>query len=289
MQFTPRGDYRTRWGESPRWDAVRQRLYFVDCAASRLCWLDAGGTMPESLKLPGMATAVVLTRGNDVLTVQEDGIYQVNPDSGSIAKFVDNPAPSPEPRLNDAQADRNGNLITGSLGYSHDPVGSYWHLSKTGTWRRLDTGVSDANGPVASLDNRTLFLVDTGEMAVFSYEYDATTGQVGDRKTLVDTTGQPGLHDGAALDADGNYWSAMTHGGSCLLCISPGGEILRRVDVPVDFPTAISFGGEKLDRAYVTSVSIEFAGQKPQAELAGAILEISGLGVTGAPEPRFDL
>jgi len=287
VQIKRVGNIKQLWGESPRWDDRRGRLYFVDSGAQRVCWIDEGQSEQSRLKMPSMPTAVVLTESKRVLVVLDDGLHLVDPDSGDMEKFADNPAPPPEPRLNDAQADRTGNLITGSLGFEHNPVGSFWRLSKEGAWTRFGGGVSDANGPIVSEDGHTLMIVDTGTPAVYAYPYDGKRGVVGDKRIMADTIGTPGIHDGATLDTNGNYWSAMTGGGSCLVCVSPDGEIKQQLDLPVDYPTAVTFGGAERNRMYVTSVSIEFGPTKPKAELAGALLEITGHGAIGAPEPRF--
>ena len=41
------GDFTLTWGESLRWDDRRRRLYFVDCAAQTLHWLDAVANVRE--------------------------------------------------------------------------------------------------------------------------------------------------------------------------------------------------------------------------------------------------
>lgn len=274
------------WGESLRWDDRRDRLYFVDAAALELQWLDDGALTPERMKMPSLPTGLVLSESGRVLVVLEDGVHLVNVDASSIEKLADNPAPPPEPRLNDAQADRQGNLVTGSLAFTHDPVGAYWWLSPKGEWRELDRGVSDANGPVFPSDGETLLIVDTSEKAVFRYAYDASRGSVGAKTVLLDTTGLAGVHDGATLDTDGRYWSAMTSG-SQVISVSPAGTLEHQIQLPVDYPTALAFGGPDRDRLYVTSVSIEFGATKPIAKDKGALLEITGLGVTGEREPRF--
>ena len=64
-------------------------------------------------------------------------------------------------------------------------------------------------------------------------------------------------------------------------------KIEHRIELPVDYPTSLAFGGAQRDQLYVTSVSIEFGQTKPTAAQAGALLRISGLGVTGEREPRF--
>ena len=66
--------------------------------------------------------------------------------------------------------------------------------------------------------------------------------------------GQPygGRPDGAAVDVEGNYWVAM-YEGACVLQLSPAGEVLQRIAVPVQCPTMVCFGGEDLRTLYVTS------------------------------------
>ena len=277
------------WGESLRWDDGRNRLYFVDAAALELQWLESGALEPETMKMPSLPTGLVLTESGRVLVVLEDGVYLADVDAGTLEKFADNPAPAPEPRLNDAQADHEGNLVTGSLGFTHDPIGAFWWLSAQGEWAELDRGVSDANGPVFPPDGKTLLIVDTSVKAIFRYPYDAKRGCVGPKEIWLDTRDEAGLHDGATLDTDGRYWSAMTAGGSQLLCVAADGTLERRIELPVDYPTSLAFAGLLRDRLYVTSVSIEFGQTKPVAKDAGALLEITGLGVTGALEPRFKI
>jgi sugar lactone lactonase YvrE len=274
------------WGESLRWDDRRGRLYFVDAAALALHWLEDGAVEPRAMDMPSLPTGLVLTESGRVVVILEDGVYLADVDTGSLEKFADNPGPPPEPRLNDAQADRAGNLVTGSLAFTHNPVGAFWWLSSKGEWALLDRGISDANGPAFPPDGHTLLVVDTGEKAVFRYAYDAERGSVGPRTILIDTSEVAGVHDGATLDTEGRYWSAMT-GGSQIISVASDGTIDRRIELPVDYPTALAFGGAHRDRLYVTSVSIEFGPVKPVAPDAGALLEITGLGVTGALEPRF--
>ena len=50
-----------RWGESLRWDDVRQRLYFVNCAKKTLHWLEGGEPPLHTLQLDSLPTGLVLT------------------------------------------------------------------------------------------------------------------------------------------------------------------------------------------------------------------------------------
>lgn len=183
-------------------------------------------------------------------------------------------------------ADRHGNLVTGSLGFGHDPVGAWWQLAPRGTWRELERGVSDANGPVVSEDGATFLCVDTAVKAVHRYDYDAARGAVSGKTVLADTGELPGRHDGAALDTAGRYWSTLT-GGSLVVAVAPDGRLGRCVPLPVDHPTSVAFGGPARDRLYVTSVGMAWGPVRPTAAAAGRLVVVTGLGATGAPEPRF--
>lgn len=280
------GEMKHRWGESLRWDDRTMRLYFVDAAALELQWLDEGDREPHRMRMPSVPTGLVLTESGRVLVMLEDGVYLADIDAGILEKFADNPAPPPEPRLNDAQADRAGNLVTGSLGFTHEPRGAFWWLSPKGEWALLERGVADANGPVFPRDGRTLLIVDTARKEVLRYPYDSEHGSVGPRSVLIDTTDLAGVHDSASLDTTGRYWSAMV-GGSQVVSIATDGNLEHRIELPVDYPTSLAFGGPHRDRLFVTSISLELGDVKPVARAAGDLLEITGLGITGEREPRF--
>ena len=61
-----------------------------------------------------------------------------------------------------------------------------------------------------------------------------------------------GRPDGAAVDAEGCYWSAQYEGGR-LLRIAPSGEVLTEVRVPALCPTMPCFGGPDLKTLFVTT------------------------------------
>ena len=65
--------------------------------------------------------------------------------------------------------------------------------------------------------------------------------------TLSNEIGRP---DGAAMDVDGNYWSAGPSAG-CINCFSPSGALLKTLPFPVPGPTMPCFADGAM---YVTSL-----------------------------------
>lgn len=276
------GDVSLRWGESARWDDRRQRLYAVDCGASTLHWLDGGEPPLATMPLPGLPTGVVLCDDGRLVVALDDGLHVIDPDRGTSELLSAYP-PGLGGRANDAAADGNGNLVTGTLNLAPGP-GSYWWFSSAEGWRLLDDGIGNANGPVvvdAAGGGSTLVVADTLASVVHAYPYDGAAGTVGARRPWLDTVPLGGSPDGACADADGGVWTCVL--GAGVVARSTGDGVDTAVQVGVPLPTDAAFGGPDLDRLYVTSIA---AGD---GDLPGAVLVVDGTGRRGRPEPRFHL
>ena len=280
MNVAPVGEFRLGWGESAVWDDRVARLYFVDCAARTLHWLDGAEGDLNTLALPSMAAGLVPTENGLLVGALEDGLYVIDPDAGTTRLL----SPYPDGlggRANDACADLSGNLITGTLNLVKAPGSSWWFSARDG-WRLLDPDVSNTNGPtVAVLDGAMTLVIGDSSADYFSYDYDATRGTVGPRRVFGDTSGLGGVPDGATLDADGGLWCALIGGGHLVRFTTRGLD--HTLELPVSNPADVTFGGPELDRLYVVTV-------RPGADasaLDGALLVVDGLGAQGRPEPRF--
>jgi sugar lactone lactonase YvrE len=279
MEITRVGTFVLGWGEGLVWDERRSRLYFEDCAALTLHWLEDGSDELHTFKPPSMPTGIVPTEDGRLVVVLDDGLHVVDVDAGTSALVAAYPDELGG-RCNDACADLAGNVITGKLNMG-PAEGSVWRWSPAVGWSLVADGIANTNGPaVAVLDGEQTLLI--GDTSADYYAYPYADGVVGGRRVFgalsaVDGDGKP---DGATLDADGGYWCALV-GGSKLARFTTSG-LDRTVDLPVELPTDVTFGGADLDRLYVVSITGE-------GLLPGALLVIDGLGVTGRPEPRARL
>jgi sugar lactone lactonase YvrE len=136
-----------------------------------------------------------------------------------------------------------------------------------------------------------MYWSDTKAHTVFAFDFDPASGALSRQRVFasfpVRQAGQPldsygGRPDGAAVDAEGCYWVAMFEG-QRVLRLSPRGELLRDVPLPVRCPTMPCFGGADLTTLYVTTARHN----RPEAELAaqplaGCVLALE-LDVPGLP------
>lgn len=280
------GGFALKWGESACWDDRTRRLYAVDCLGPGIHWLQPEDGELQTLAMPSMPTGLVLREAGGVAVILQDGVFGIDPDCGTVERLA-GPPPDEPFRLNDACADREGNLITGSV--CPDDArggGRCWRLAPDGRWDLLFSGISNANGPAVSEAGTLLFVADTPAHRILRAPYESASGRELAPEIWADTRPLDGVPDGAALDEDGGLWSAI-FGGGRLARFEPSGRLLQTIELPVPHPTSVAFGGPALDRLYVTCLGVPYKDRAPRPEDAGGIFEIRGASVRGLAEGRF--
>ena len=287
MRIERVGDVKLQWGESLRWDDRRQRLYFVDCGTQKLHWFEGVEPPLQGVQLPSFPTGVVLANDGRLVVALDDGLHVVDPDTGETELL----APYPDGlggRANDATADLDGNLVTGTLNLMPGS-GSYWWYSAVEGWRRLDDGISNANGPaVFELEGRsTLVAADTHAAVLHAYDYDGPRGRATSKRTFATPLAENGFPDGSCVDADGGVWSCLLAAG-LIARYTPEG-LDRSIETGVEMPSDVTFGGSDLATMFFVSIAVDVGGFEISSENAGRVMAVTDLGFTGRAEPRFEL
>ena len=140
-------------------------------------------------------------------------------------------------------------------------------------------GRADALQPAAKWERCSLIPATEGVEMDDSVEV-ALRRKKGSSMRMAISQVKPGP-DGAAVDSQGCYWSAM-YEGQCLVRYSPEGQELQTIELPVRCPTMPCFGGPDLRSLYLTTAR----DNRPEQELndqpwAGRVLktrvEVPGL------------
>lgn len=149
-------------------------------------------------------------------------------------------------RFNDGKCDGLGRLWIGTMAASAGSPGRGVLFCFDGhDLRAAADGFDVCNGLGWSPDHRLMYFTDTGRRVIYRYDFDLAAGMLGDRSVFhhFPDGGKP---DGLAVDAEGCVWSALWDG-ACLVRLSPDGEIIDQIDLPVQRPTSVAFGnGEML-------------------------------------------
>lgn len=190
--------------------------------------------------------------------------------------------------FNHGRCDRQGRFFVGTMhNLSRAPEGALYRLQGSGPLVPVLHGLCIPNSLWWSPDGTTMYFADSLRHLIEAYACDTASGRLGPRRAFARTE-PPGFPGGATVDAEGFVWSRQFKASQGVRH-APDGRIDRVIPIPVDKPTALAFGGAKLDRLYITTASQQMSPEELAAQpLAGALLVIDP-GVRGLPEPRFAL
>ena len=267
-------------GEGPVWSPEDRTLWFVDIKGSGIHAFCEGSGATRSFATPEFAAFVFRDAAGGMICGLRSGLFRFAPATGRFEPLVTVDADLPANRLNDGCVDAAGRLWFGTMDDDERaPTGSLYCFAGN-RLRRMDAGYVITNGPALSPDGRILYHVDTQQRRVYAFDVDAA-GQLS-RKRLFTAVQEPDVYpDGPTVDADGNVWLAM-FGGWGVRCFSPGGKLLRGIELPVAQCTKVAFGGEDLRTLYFTTASVGLSpAQRARQPLAGGLfrtrVEVPGL------------
>ncbi|GAB4813394.1 hypothetical protein N2152v2_000440 [Parachlorella kessleri] len=280
-------DAKCNLGESPVWDDRTGTVYFVDINENTIhAFRPEDGTHQKIVMSEHVATIVPTSDPKILLAALSRDIVEVD-----VAKE--------DMRFNDGKVSPQGVLVVGRM---H----SKWRDGKAGRLYRLDPGSSELvevmgpsevhlpNGIAWDEGKGIIYYIDSGAETVVAYKADGQglpvrgpDGKLQGRTLVTVNSGHATVPDGMTIDTDGNLWVALGESG-CVVCYSAEtGEELRRVRLPVQRPTACTFGGPELQHLYVTTRVESGEGASPHH---GGLFQVDIPGVRGvAPAYIFPL
>ena len=94
------------------------------------------------------------------------------------------------------------------------------------------------------------------------------------------------MPDGMCVDARGQPLGGVW-GGSCVLGLTPDGELHTKLEVPTNQVTSVAFGGAGLRTLYITSAAIGLDAATLAAEPHAGGIFTADVGVAGLPSVPF--
>jgi len=276
-------------GESPFWHPQERMLYWVDIPARQIRRVDPDAGEVESWAMPMEPGCIAPLRSGGLAIALRDGIYRASAWGGLlslVARFNHDIATT---RFNDGKADPVGRFWAGTMYEPRDARKAELYsidLRESNGKPRIELMAHNAiiaNGLAWSPDASTLYWADTPNHVIHAWDWEAQSNVMSRHRVFQQFPGKPagwkpgepgygGRPDGAAVDAQGNYWSAMFEG-QRLLKFSPAGQILAEFPLPVRCPTMPCFGGDDLKTLYVTSASYNRSAEELQAlPLSGCVI-----------------
>jgi sugar lactone lactonase YvrE len=259
-------------GESPFWHPDEAALYWCDIPGRRLNRYTPAQQQHACWDFDCEPASCAPMLGGDVLLAMRDGLWRFSPHTGQKRLLAVPPYDPAVERFNDGKADAQGRFWVGTIYEPRDRAAAALYCWSAGQLRRMAGEVTVSNGLAWSPDGRRMYWSDTKSHQIMVWAMNPQDGVLSERQVWASfPPKQPGQNletyggrpDGAAVDSQGNYWSAQFEG-QRLLKFSAQGQILQEVRLPVRCATMPCFGGADLRTLYLTT-SRE---GRPEAELA---------------------
>ena len=273
-------------GEVPLWNMRHAALTWIDLLKPALHRYANGCT--TSWTPPEKLGSYALCSDGGILMAGRGGIAHWQPETNCFERVATPEADRPDNILNDGRCDPRGRFLVASMDKMLSaPRGRLWRVDHDRRTVLLqDEDIWLPNAICFSPDGRTLYFGDSHTKTIFAYDYDLDTGTPTNRRLFADTSGLPGVPDGASVDAEGYVWNARFDAGR-LLRFAPNGTVDQVVELPVSRPTHVTFGGPDLRTLYITTARFRLHRDELQAQpIAGALLCVD-VDVAGLPEPCF--
>ena len=272
-------NFRATIGESPTWVADERALYWIDVKAPALHRYCPDDESTRSWPMTSDIGGFALTGDGSAVVALRQGLFRLDLDNGALHLLAPPPFDPALFRFNEGACDANGRFW---IGVMFDPLKG----SASGQPGRLHSftfaeGLRDEpdaaelhNGMAWSGDGETFFLSHSNSGEIIAFDYKENGGVISNRRVFATVPGELGIPDGAAIDTEGGYWSAL-HGGGKLRRFHPDGSADRDIDLPVSQPTMPAFAGEDLATLYVTSASDHMSEEaKAREPHAGALFRL---------------
>lgn len=274
--------------ECPLWSTREQVLWCVDILAPAIHRFDPASGELHTFPQQEEVGCIGLRQQGGLIAALRSGVWLLDEQGKPQRKLADNPGMAAKSRFNDGRVDPWGNFWCGSLWEPQDKNGGLLcRVTPDGALTVMAQDVKISNGLAFAPDRQWMYHSDTPNEVLYRYPLNEFTGEPGARQVFRQFDAKGGLPDGAAVDSEGYYWSALFDGGRVVRIDPLTAEIVDEISLPVRWPTMVAFGGADLQTLYITSSrehrTAEELARYPQS---GDIFAVD-VSVAGMAEPLF--
>lgn len=256
-------DSKSLLGEGPCWDVEKQLLYWLDGLGKKVHIYNPKEDTNLTIDVGQAVGCIVLRESGGAVVAMEHGLYSLDLTTGELTQMVDPESHLPNNRFNDGKCDSAGRLWTGTLSRDYDegkgdspPAGTLYCIDTHLSVRVMFGKVRISNGLGWSPDNKTMYYIDSPTNEVAAFDFDPESGNIKNRRVIVEIPEDGGIPDGMTVDEEGMIWVAQWGGSQVARWNPVTGEVLQRIPVPVVNVTCCAFGGPEMDELYITTSSI---------------------------------
>lgn len=263
-------------GEGAIWNYKTKELYWIDIEGKSLNIYNPKTNINKVLETPSRVGTVVPKNNKEALVALEDGIYNIDLETGSTSMFLSMEEALKDRRLNDGKCDPSGRFWVGSMHFNQTKGEAklFCITNEPKIETKIDS-VTISNGIVWTADKKTMYYIDTPTSQIKAYDFNNETGAISNGRVAVEIPKDLGFPDGMTIDEEDMVWVGMWNGNAVIRFNPKTGKVLQRIEVPAHNITSCAFGGDKLDTLYITSARVDMTEEElKKYPLSGSIFKV---------------
>lgn len=250
-------------GEGICWDEDSSTLYWIDLLYNKIYRYNLETSTIKIIHVDQNVGCVAVRQNGSLVAGLQHGLFFVDADTGEL-ELISNPEQDkPENRFNDGECDCMGRLWAGTMSKKLDsgagdttPRGSLYCLDTDLSIEKKIEKVTISNGIGFSPDNSTMYYIDSPTMQVAAFDFDRETGNISNKRIVVEVSSEVGMPDGMTVDSEGSIWVAMWGGGAVVKYDPKSGRVMEKIEIPAQNVTSMVFGGENMDEMFVCTAKL---------------------------------
>lgn len=279
-------DYIGHLPECPTWSAEQGALYWTDILQNEIHRYHLTEKQHSIIAFPEEVGCFALREQGGFIVAMRSGIYLTTESGQLIQKVCDNPSNPALARFNDGGTDGDGRFYAGTFWGPGDYNGALLcRVDNNLTAHVIQHNIQGANGLAFSQDKKWMYNSDTPNAVIYRTPLNER-GEPGQRSVFKQFTTGEGFPDGAAMDVEGYYWTAL-YDSYRIARLSPEGELVEEYPLPVRCPTMVCFGGSDMKTLFITTTREHMdADELALRPLSGTIFTLPTQ-VAGMPKRHF--
>ncbi len=247
-----------KFTEGPAADHQGQVVYFTDIPDNKIYKVDTAGKLSVFREGSNHANGLMVNARGEVAACEMDGrIVAISPDGTKVRVLADKYDGKRFNAPNDLVIAKEGGVYFTDPAFRAPkplPQGktAVYYVSPLGKVTRLIDDLPNPNGVILSPDEKTLYVIPSGQAEMMAYPVEGP-GKIGKGRVFC-TLKQPkgkkgGGGDGLTVDTKGNLYITSALG---LQVYDPAGKLLGIIAFP-EQPANVTFGGPDRRTLYVTA------------------------------------
>jgi sugar lactone lactonase YvrE len=273
-------DAKNQLGEGSIWNYKTGELWWIDIEGRTLNTYNPTTKATRTFDVKHrIGTVVPSEDGLSAILALQTGLWKLNLETKEMTFLTSPETDTTNIRLNDGKCDPAGRLWVGSMHLKQTKYkAALFRITPNEdqvALQKMQDSVTISNGIIWSLDEKTMYYIDTDRSNVRAYDYDKKLGDISNERVVITVSDTIGYPDGMTIDSEGMLWIALWNGNGVSRWNPNTGEMLQFIKVPAHNVSSCAFGDKNLETLYITSARVDMTDEELKANPnAGGVFKV---------------